>query len=168
MGEKQQIGIARGTNILCAKSQKFWRSIRSMHARLHAANKTAKEETMGARSLPAAAGNGMQAGDPPNSHADDDDDADSDRVTTKPDSDGDATRESHFRIHTSTSSSCGSYRVQRRAELMIQQPCQCHCDGQKKNAWTKFNTRLAKRLVDNNVSTSWVHSCRLSLRANLE
>jgi hypothetical protein len=51
---------------------------------------------------------------------------------------------------------------------MIQQPCQCHCHGQKKNAWTKFNTRLPKRLVDNNVSTSWVHSCRLSLRANLE
>jgi hypothetical protein len=109
MGEKQQIGIARGTNILCAKSQKFWRSIRSMHARLHAANKTAKEETMGARSLPAAAGNGMHAGDPPYSHADDDDDADSDAVTTKPDSDGDPTRESHFRIHTSASSSCARF-----------------------------------------------------------
>ena len=107
------------------------------------------------RSLPVATGNGMHHRIPmPTMRIDD---ADSERVTNKA---GQRWRR-HRRISSSALRRAAPVGSGSEASWwVIQQPRQCHCHGQKRNAWTKFNTRLAKRLEDNNVSTSWVHSCR--------
>ena len=148
-GVKQQIANpTRYSHPVCQGPKVL--EIDEKHARLHAAKKKAKEETMGGacRSQRATACTtvspcrrwgsmmlivkGWQ---------------------TKPDNDGDATGESLLPLSVVR---LLSDRVQRRADGWFSS----HCHGQKRNAWTKFNTRLAKRLEDNNVSTSWVHSCR--------